>query len=160
MMSTRSTARANAVIASAILATILTGCGGSSTDLDAAAVVEQLAAQGLPITHTVTYTDATDPNKLLGRPGGYTSKAAFDDQRVAKAAGTTEGDVGRGGSVEVFADAGEAEERAEYISGIAKSSPLFAEYDYVKGNVVVRVSKELPPADAAAFEAALDKIVE
>lgn len=148
-------------LAAVVLAATLTACGGgATTNKDAADVVAALAGQGLPVKLSETYTEKTDPNKLLGRPNGYTSKAAFTDERVdaSKVAGK-KGDVGLGGGVEVFADAAAAEARATYIQGIAKSSPMFAEYSYAAGNVVVRVSKELVPSDAAAFETALGKIV-
>jgi hypothetical protein len=82
----------------------LTACGGPTTDLDAAGVIKAITEQGLPVTLTVTYTAETDPNKQLGRPNGYTSKASFTDSRISAAdvAGRKEGDVGLGGSVEVF----------------------------------------------------------
>lgn len=35
---------------------------------------------------------------------------------------------------------------------------MLAEYTYVKGNVVVRVDKDMAPSDAKAYEDALDKI--
>lgn len=59
----------------------------------------------------------------------------------------------------MFEDAGGAEARAEYIQGLGKS-PILAEYTYVKGNVVVRVDKDIAPSDAKAYEEALNKIVE
>lgn len=153
--------RAVTAAAAVVLAASLTACsGGATTDKDAAGVVAALAEQGLPVKLSEAYTEQTDPNKLLGRPNGYTSKAAFTDGRVdaSKVAGK-KGDVGLGGGVEVFADADAAQARVEYIQGIAKSSPMFAEYSYASGNVVVRVSKELVPGDATAYETALGKIV-
>ena len=93
-----------ALTAAATLLVSLTACGGPTADLDAAGVIEAIAGQGLPVTLTVTYTAETDPNKQLGRPNGYTSKAAFTDSRInaADVAGKKEGDVELGGSVEVF----------------------------------------------------------
>jgi len=147
------------VFASAVVI-VSAGCsGGPTTDLDAAGVTKELANAGLPATLSVTFDESSDPNKLLGRPGGYTSKTAFTDDRV-KAPGAKKGDLTLGGSVEVFASEDEAEKRAEYVKTIAASSPMFAEYTYLRGTVVLRVSKELTPTDAAAYEAALSKIVE
>lgn len=153
--------RCLAVLTAAALTLVLASCSGPSTDLDAAGVAQELAKQGLPVTVSVTYTESTDPNKLLGRPNGYTSKTSFVDERVdaSNVAGAKEGDVGFGGSVEVFADAGQAEQRADYIRSIGKQMPVLGEYDYVAGPVLVRVSKELTSAQAAEFEAALGKIV-
>ncbi|MEV4180160.1 hypothetical protein AB0J28_01775 [Streptosporangium canum] len=150
-----------AAVAAGVLAASLVACGGPTTDLDAAGVIKALTQQGLPVTLTVTYTADNDPNKLLGRPNGYVSKASFTDQRVdaSEVAGAKEGDVELGGSIEVFEDAGQAEQRADYIQEIGKNMPMLGEYDYVAGPVLVRVSKELTPDQAAGFEAALGKIV-
>ena len=139
---------------------LLAACSGPSTDLDAAGVAQGLAKAGLPVQVSVTFTESTDPNSLLGRPGGYTSKVAFTDARASKVEGAEKGDLSLGGSVEVFASSDDAEQRADYIQKIAQSSPMFTEYTYARGPVVVRVSKELTPTDAAAYEAALGKIVE
>lgn len=151
-----------ALTTAAALLFTLTACGGPATDLEAASLVKAITQQGLPVTLTVTYTADTDPNKLLGRPNGYTSKASFTDQRIdaSKVAGGKEGDVGLGGSVEVFEDSGQAEQRADYIQEIGKKLPLLGEYDYVAGPVLLRVSKELTPQQAEAFETALNKIVQ
>jgi len=151
-----------ALTAAATLLVSLTACGGPTADLDAAGVIEAIAGQGLPVTLTVTYTAETDPNKQLGRPNGYTSKAAFTDSRInaADVAGKKEGDVGLGGSVEVFDDADQAQQRADYIQEIGKKLPVLGEYDYVAGPVLLRVSKELTPDQAEAFEAALGEIVQ
>jgi hypothetical protein len=45
--------------------------------------------------------------------------------------------------VEVFADASDAKARAEYIQNVTKSMSALAEYDYVHGTVLVRVSHYL-----------------
>ncbi|MED7926138.1 hypothetical protein SMD20_17920 [Nonomuraea sp. LP-02] len=142
------------------LAALLAACASSTTDKDAAAIVTALAEQGLPVKLSVAYDESTDPNHLLGRPNGYTSKAAFTDSRIdASQVAGDKGDVGLGGGVEVFDDAGTAEKRAEYIKAVA-TAPMLAEYTYIAGNVVVRVSKHITPTDAKAFEDALAKIVQ
>ena len=94
------------------------------------------------------YTEDDDPNKLLGRPNGYTSKIAFADSRISKAdiEGAEEDAIERGGSIEVFPDAELAKGRAEYIQGALKNSGLGAEYDDVHGPVLVRVTGNLSPA--------------
>lgn len=105
-----------------------------------------------------TYTEDDDPNKLLGRPNGYTSKVAFSDSRIAKKdLEFTESDaIERGGSVEVYPDAEGAKQRADYIQAIGKSSSALAnEYDYLKGPVLVRVTGILPPSKAKDYQVAL-----
>lgn len=153
----------------AILA--LSGCGGtvatpaSTGTADGSTVAnakppmtaEQLAAAleaKLPSMKTVkAYTAADDPNHLLGRPNGYTSKMAFSDSRVpADQVAHAESDaVDRGGSIEVFTDAAGATSRAAYIQKIGKALPAAGEYDYVQGSVLVRVSRLLTPDQEKSY---------
>jgi hypothetical protein len=102
------------------------------------------------------YTADSDPNHLLGRPNGYTSKATFTDRRVAAGPGITPGSVDAGGAVEVFADADSAQRRQQYIQGLQKASPILGtEYDYISGATLVRVSGKLAPTQAGEYQAAL-----
>jgi hypothetical protein len=55
----------------------------------------------------------------------------------------------------VFADEAAATARAGYIQAVTKSLPAAAEYDYVAGPVLVRVSHLLTPDQAKGFEAAV-----
>jgi hypothetical protein len=107
-----------------------------------------------------TVTADNDPNHLLGRPNQYTSKVTFTDGRIKEAdvEGTKEGDVERGGAVEVFADPAAATARAKYIQAVTQSLPALAEYDYVHGTVLVRVSHYLTPEQAGQYKAAADKL--
>ncbi|WP_327329222.1 hypothetical protein OG265_10705 [Streptomyces sp. NBC_01208] len=100
------------------------------------------------------YTEADDPNHLLGRPGGYTSKAAFSDGRVPSEdiEGLDKDAAERGGSVEVFKTSEEAKARAKYIATIAESLPGATEYHYIAGGILVRVSRLLTPTQAADYE--------
>ena len=45
--------------------------------------------------------------------------------------------------------------RAEYIQGVLKNSGLGAEYDYLQGPVLVRVTGNLSPIKAQDYELAL-----
>jgi hypothetical protein len=112
---------------------------------------------------SISYSASTDPNHLLGRPNGYTSKAAFTDSRInpSEVTGdTTPGAVGFGGSVEVFPDASSAQDRGRYLETINKASPIFgSEYDYAAGPVLLRVSGILTPDQAAPYQSALGAIV-
>jgi len=117
-------------------------------------VITALRHASLPIGRVQSYTASSDPNKLLGRPSQYTGKANFKDRRL-KAAGF---DVDNGGSVETFANRDDAKRRFDYVRAIAKS-PLFAEYDYLEGTVLLRISSDLTPTQAKAYEQALRKAV-
>lgn len=109
---------------------------------------------------TTIYDEESDPNELLGRPNGYTSKVAFADSRVKfddyEEQGLAKDDLDRGGSIEVFPDADGAKLRAEYIQGVKKSNGILgSEYTYVAGTVLVRVTGKLTPKAAMTYEAAL-----
>ncbi|MFD8394921.1 hypothetical protein ACFV2N_38470 [Streptomyces sp. NPDC059680] len=130
----------------------------ASTPLTAQSAFQKIAASVSSAKLSGTVTADDDPNHLLGRPGQYTSKVTFSDSRIkaADVEGTKAGDVDRGGAVEVFADPADAATRAKYIQAVTKSMPALAEYDYVHGTVLVRVSHYLTPAQAAAYKTAAD----
>jgi hypothetical protein len=102
------------------------------------------------------FTETNDPNKLLGRPGQYVSKLSFADSRIAAddVAGLKEGDTARGGGIEVFKTAEDAKKRADYIERVTEGVPMLAEYRYLNGPVLVRVSHLLTPSQAADYEKA------
>src|SRR5262249_16257173 len=99
------------------------------------------------------YTAENDLHKLLGRPGQYTSKVNFQDTRLQTAGNST--DVDAGGSVEVFPNDQSAANRKTYITGLAKGLPALTENDYLKGGILLRISKELTADQAGQYEAAL-----
>jgi hypothetical protein len=119
-------------------------------------VIAALRKAGLPIGAVQYYTPANDPNKLLGRPGQYTGKANFRDHRAQDGSGY---DVNNGGSIETFANKGDANRRFRYVEAISQSSSLFVEYDYLEGTVLLRVSHNLTPAQAKAYETRLRRAV-
>ncbi len=55
----------------------------------------------------------------------------------------------------MFADETGAKARMDFIQSVAKGLPAVGEYDYVKGGVLVRVSRYLTPDQAKEYQAAL-----
>lgn len=100
-------------------------------------------------------TEDDDPNHLLGRPNQYTSKVTFTDSRIKAddVAGAEPGSVGLGGAIEVFTTAADSQARADYIQNVTKGMPMLAEYDFVSGTVLIRVSHYLTPTQAADYKA-------
>lgn len=149
-----------AMLIAATLLTLTACSSGSSTGLTAEQVTQKLTAKIPTVSLTKTYSAEDDPNHLLGRPGGYTSKTAFADSRIPKEglpADNTQTE--HGGGVEVFADEAGATARKSQILEISKSlGGLTAEYGYVKGGVLVRVSGKLAPDQAKEYETALASI--
>lgn len=118
-------------------------------------VLTALRHAGLPIGTIRYYTASSDPNKLLGRPGQYTGKANFHDRRLSGRSFV----VDNGGSVETFPDTSSAQVRYRYIHAISTASSLFAEWNYVEGTVVLRLSHDLTPRQAKQYELAFRRVV-
>ena len=96
-------------------------------------------------------------NNLLGRPNQYTSKVNFADNRISQE--YVEENDAKGGTIEVFENKTDMEKRKEYIEQISNSSSMFTQYIYSKGNVLLRLEKELTPEQAKEYEEAFYKIV-
>jgi len=122
----------------------------------AAALASALKAGGLPVTHLIVYNAVTDPNHLLGRQGGYTSKVAWQDRRaIAAGAGSPASDRGGtefGGGIEVFPTVATAVQRLALLKSF--QPPLGDGYDYRDGTAILRLSNYLTPAQAHAYLAA------
>lgn len=126
-------------------------------DVTAEIVVLRLRVSGLPIGEMVVYTASTDPNELLGRPGGYLSKVNFRDTRLGDS--SPEFDISEGGSVEVFEDEAGAQRRKEYIDTVSQGFAPLIEYSFVKGPVLLRLSKSLLPEQAGEYEDRLTELL-
>lgn len=118
--------------------------------------------------HVVAFTARTDPNKTLGKPGSYMSKADFRDRRVTDAwlSKNFEScpDTSCGGGVEVFRTAAQALARAKYLQsfstggGLPAGGLLAGERDLVARNVVLRLSGGLPASAVTAYRQELQKV--
>lgn len=120
-------------------------------------VVRALQDSGLPVGEVRTYTAENDPDNLLGRPGGYLAKAAFRDTRLEPRS-PAEFSVLDGGIVEVWPSEDAARRRSEAIRRAAEGNPDLVEYSAGKGPVLLRISRRLTPDQAAAYEAALNRL--
>ena len=126
---------------------------------DASALVTKLEAAKLGLTNVAVQDEDTDPNNLIGRPNGYTSRASAD-----LPGGDTDAekyDTARGLVVEVFADAASAKRRAEFIESAQQGAPILGtEYHYFTkdGTGLVRVSGKIKPTAAKKIEAAVAEL--
>jgi hypothetical protein len=112
------------------------------SDPRAKQLVAGLKQAGLPIGKVVCYTEETDPNNLLGRPGGYKEKCDWQDKLEEQPA--TDDVVG--GSFEVFSKPEDAAARAEYLKGFAGQGMLSTGHTWVvpeAGVTVLRIDQEL-----------------
>lgn len=99
------------------------------------ALTAQQIAQRMNFRHLTAYTAATDPNHLLGRQGGYTSKINWPN-----------------GSIEVFSTKAEAQKRKTYLLAFA-GTPFGDGYDYLVGTCLLRIFDSQTPTQAHALEA-------
>jgi hypothetical protein len=130
--------------------------GPAHAGRSAVQIVQDLKNHGLPVGISFNYTAANDVNHLLGRPGQYIGKVNFKDTRISSTDQGVDISVTDGGSVETFATTTDAKNRFAYIQKISKSGiALFAEYEYLDGLAILRVSAQLTPDQAAKHEAAL-----
>ena len=122
-------------------------------------IVQELKAKGMPIGAIFAYSAETDLNHLLGRPGQYTGKVEFKDTRISSTSQGADISVSDGGSVEVFATIADAQHRFTYLQALSTSgNALFAEYEYLDGLAILRVSSQLTPTQAKAYETAFKAV--
>lgn len=114
-------------------------------------VVAALYRHGLPIDSPLVYTEATDPEGLLGTMNQYTSKVSWFDRRVTNGTDT----VGQGGIVEVFPDADMAQERLRQLNLMLPSQAGAASQ---VNRVVMRLSTKLSSSQIAEYQDALKKM--
>lgn len=145
-----------------LLAAFLAGCSPSSVasplkPMNAAEIVAQFKAKGLPVGPVTVATEASDTNHLLGRPRQYTSKASFPDTRHLDGPdvlGPSEN------TVEVFENTADALARQKYIEGVTKGVAFLAQYQVRKGSVLARFDRVLTPKEVAQYDAALTVILQ
>ncbi len=129
--------------------------------LDAAAVTKALLGKIGTTSLVKVYTAEDDPNMILGRPNGYTSKTAFADSRVpaSKSKGTEVDALERGGSVEVYPTTEGAKRRSDYIQAVLGGGGILGtEYHFIRDGALVRVTGILTPTQAAVYKEALEGI--
>src|SRR6478735_5137938 len=90
------------------------------------------------------FTEDTDPNHLLGRPGQYAAKMNW---KLG----------GEDATLEVFPTLEGAKARKEYVDGIGKATPIFLQYTYLNEKLfaVLRLPKELTPTKAEEWNTLL-----
>lgn len=124
---------------------------------DAEQVSARLLEAGLPLGDVSVHTAATDPNRLLGRPGYYTSKADFRDMRHKNDdLGGWDGD---NHTIEVFPNTASALTRKLYVDRVTKGVPFLTQYQILHGRVLIRFDRVMLPDEVQEYRVALDKIL-
>lgn len=114
-------------------------------------IANALKAKIPQITKVTTVTEETDVNNMIGRPGQYTSAAWITDNRGKPG----ETGVDGGAVVETFETAEDMNARAKYIADVSKGIGILAEYHYMTGTSLVRVSGKLTPTQSKAYKDAV-----
>ncbi len=90
--------------------------------------------------------ESSDPNKLLGKEGGYNAVLYFKvDEIIAEDSSQSACELGTsgGGSIEVFKNAAEAKKRNDYLSTYDGEWPLMIGTHTVLNTLVIRTSENL-----------------
>ena len=123
------------------------------TSLTASEIMQKFMDAGFPLKNITEYTEETDLNKLLGRPGQYTSKVNSSDSRCDNTTASDPSDV----VVEVFNNIEDCHTRETFLTNIGLAT--LEQYVFPYGNVLLRVSFSLLPAEAEEYNQALISIV-
>ena len=124
----------------------------------ATTVANAMIASGVPATIAFTYTAENDPNKLLGRQGGYTSKVSLQDSRLPKVTdflSESASSIDGGAAIECYPNSSGAQDRYQELKGF-QGGILGDGYDYVSGSCVLRLSKDLTPTQASQYQKAFE----
>lgn len=160
-----------AFLLTTILCLSLAACGGGEEKepLTSEQIVEQLKTDyGLPIVQEITYNEETDTNGLLGRPGEYTSKTNWNDERDTENVNyqndetmTDDGLDFLECTVEVFENSSDANDRKEYIESTWEVGGLLSQrqYIYIADNALLRITYNLTPEQAKEYETAFNEIM-
>ena len=120
---------------------------------DATALANKVKAGVTSVSKVVTVTEDNDPNKKIGRPGGYVSAAVLYDSGVTCTA--TGFGSACGAIIEVWPTEQDAKDRSAYIAKVLKASPaLGTEYDFLQGPALLRVTGAVKPSTSKQYEAA------
>jgi hypothetical protein len=135
----------------AVAATPAAGKGRRPIPADAEQVVAAFKERGIPIGQVAVLGAATDPDHLLGTPGGYTSKALFVDTRLGS--GAQQPAVEAGGAVEYFANQRDAQRRFTQLLAAVKGSVQPGQL-FHDGDIVLRLSPALSADQVSEYEIA------
>jgi serine/threonine-protein kinase len=107
------------------------------------------------ITELAALNEDNDSNGLLGRPNGYTAAVVLIDKRSKGLCDHAEPGVDCGATIEQWPDRAAAERRADYLQKIHAAAPVLGtEWTTVNGDLLLRVTGELTPTAAKAYEQA------
>jgi hypothetical protein len=139
---------------------MLTGCSSEKkAELPKAeSLLTELKEKNSNLDKIQAFTEETDPNKKLGRPGYYISKADFSDTRLDQKGS----EYLVGGTLETFSSKDDCDKRAEYINKMNDPSiGILAvnQYIYKYDKVLLRVDYSLTSEQGGEYKMQFDEIM-
>lgn len=127
-------------------------------EMSAEEIYQWFLEANLPCIDLIVYDEETDVNHQLGRPGCYTSKVNFDDERMYK--NDNKPREKQKLTIEVFENTQDAVKRKTYVESIIEKVAIVTkQYIYLKGNALIRLPFDLIPKYAKEYEAVLDDLL-
>lgn len=141
------------------------------SDLTTSKIMDKLSAKIPSITDVINYSEANDPNGIMGQANQYTSKSSWEDTRIANHQSEY------AGTIEVFKNVKDAELR-EWRINLAKDAcerQITTEkygttitsgwvcreyYMYRKDTVVIRLSSSFTDDQITEYKTALNSIID
>lgn len=114
--------------------------------------------QGLPISTITNYMVFMHPSIDVRKPNQPTQQSVWHDTRLP-ARDDYPIQVINGGGIEIWPDNAGAQKRMDYLQLAGKYVPAMLEYDYVRRNVLLRLSNSLTPDQAMAYVKALERML-
>ncbi|MFJ7746415.1 hypothetical protein [Peribacillus sp. NPDC097295] len=148
------------MLVSVIFLACMTGCASKQEPVTVEGITKSFAEAKLPIGDIETFNKDTDPNEQLGKPGYYTEKADFADNRLEQVEDeySDEKDL-IGGKIEIFESEEDAQKRFNYLEKMndPELGPLaLDEYVYLQDNVLLRITYDLSEKQAKEYNKTLE----
>lgn len=118
---------------------LVAGCGKGVVKLTANDIMNKFVEADFGIDTYVVYTEDSDTNGLMGLDGQYISKVNFADNSLEQ---DESGDL-LGGSIEVFDNKDDLNDRVVWLKAAFRKMPIFTEELVVNGNYLLRLSGKL-----------------
>ncbi|MGE7602677.1 hypothetical protein ACQKL5_09225 [Peribacillus sp. NPDC097675] len=148
------------ILMSALSLALISGCTSDKEPVTVGGITKAFADAKLPIGDIESFNKDTDPNKQLGKPGYYTEKADFADNRLEQVDNeySDEKDL-TGGKIEIFESEEDAQKRFNYLEKMndPELGPLaLDEYVYLQDNVLLRITYDLSEKQAKEYNETLE----
>lgn len=143
---------------------LITGCTPEKEQVTIDGITNAFKEAKLPIGDVESFSKDTDPNEQLGKPGYYSAKADFADNRLDQINEeyTVEKDL-IGGKIELFENGVDAKKRYNYLKRLndPELGPIaLDEFLYLHDNILLRITYDLSEEQAQEYNKALNNYLD